>query len=185
MVHRVATRYAKALIDLGVDLKNLETINKDMAVISEALQNRDLKLLVKSPIIKPSKKIAIFKEIFGGHIDKSTMAYLELVTKKGREVLLPDLVVAFDEQYKKLQKITGVKLTTASPITEQALAEIKSNLLKSSATDKEVSIETAVNPDLIGGFVLQMGDKLYDASIAHQLEQVKKKFADNNYIKSN
>ena len=184
MVQRIAYRYAKALIDLGVDQKNLDVLHKDMGVIKEALKNKDLRLLVKSPIIKPSKKISIFKEIFGGNVDKVTMAYLEIVTKKGREVILPELTSAFDQQYKKLQKVTAVKLTTASPITEQALAEIKKNLLASDVTDKEVDIDTAVNPDLIGGFVLQMGDKLYDASVAHQLEQVKKKFADNKYIKS-
>jgi len=185
MIQRVAYRYAKALLDLGIEQNNLEVLNKDMGIIRDALKNKDLRLLVKSPIIKPTKKIAIFKEIFGGSVDKVTMTYLEIVTKKGRENLLPDLTAAFDEQYKKLNEVTGVKLTTASPLSDTALAEIKANLLKSNATEKEVDIEMDVNPDLIGGFVLEMGDKMYDASVAHQLEQVKKKFADNKYIKSN
>jgi F-type H+-transporting ATPase subunit delta len=183
MVQRVAYRYAKSLLDIAVDQNNLEAINSDMGTIKEALNNKDLRLLVKSPIIKPAKKIAIFKEIFGGSVDKVTMAFLEIVTKKGRENILLDLTTAFDEQYKKLQHVTGVKLTTAAPISEQDLAQIKSNLLKSTATDKEVDVETAVDPELIGGFVLQMGDKMYDASVAYQLEQVKKKFSDNKYIK--
>ena len=117
MIQRVAYRYAKALLDLGIEQNNLEVLNKDMGIIRDALKNKDLRLLVKSPIIKPTKKIAIFKEIFGGSVDKVTMTYLEIVTKKGRENLLPDLTVAFDEQYKKLNEVTGVKLTTASPMS--------------------------------------------------------------------
>ena len=183
MVQRVAYRYAKSLLDIAVEQNNLETINKDMSTIKEALKNKDLRLLVKSPIIKPTKKIAIFKEIFGGSVDKVTMAFLEIVTKKGRENILLDLTTAFDEQYKKLQHVTGVKLTTAAPILDKDLAEIKSNLLKSTATDEAVEIHTAVDPALIGGFVLEMGDKMYNASVAYQLEQVRKKFTDNKYIK--
>lgn len=183
MVQRVAYRYAKSLLDIAVDQNNLEAINNDMSVIKEALNNKDLRLLVKSPIIKPTKKIAIFKEIFGGSVDKVTMAFLEIVTKKGRENILLDLTTAFDEQYKKLQHVTGVKLTTAAPISDADLAEIKSNLLKSTATDEAVEVETAVDADLIGGFVLEMGDKMYNASVAYQLEQVKKKFSENKYIK--
>jgi len=184
MIQRIAHRYAKALIDIGVDQNNLPAIEKDMETIKEALKSRDLYLLAKSPIIKPAKKISIFKEIFEGKIDKVTMAFLEIVTRKGRETILPELTKEFGHQYQKLNKVTGVKLSTASPIEEAALAKIKANLLSSEVTDQAVEIETEVNPDLIGGFVIQMGDKLYDASVAHQLEKVKKKFADNKYIKS-
>lgn len=185
MIERVAHRYAKSLIDIGVDQNNLETISNDMSVIKKALDNKDLRLLVKSPIIKPSKKIVIFKEIFGSSVDKVTMAFLEIVTRKGREPILLDLTSAFEEQYQKLKEVTGVKITTADPLSDSALAEIKKNLLGSSATEKAVEVETAVDPSLIGGFVLELGDKLYDASVLHQLEQVRKKFADNKYIKSN
>ena len=76
MIQRVAYRYAKALLDLGIEQNNLEVLNKDMGIIRDALKNKDLRLLVKSPIIKPTKKIAIFKEIFGGSVDKVTMLSL-------------------------------------------------------------------------------------------------------------
>jgi len=91
---------------------------------------------------------------------------------------------SFLEQYKKLKAVTGVQLTTATPLSEVALAQIKKALLSSDVTDKEVDIETAVDPDLIGGFVIKMGDKLYDASVAYKLDQLKKNFTDNKYIKS-
>lgn len=181
---RIASRYAKSLIDFGKEQGNLETLSSDMAIVKEAIQNKDLENLVRSPIIKPSKKVVILKKIFEGSIDKVTMAFLELITKKGREPMLPELTVAFEEQYNKLKKLTAVKLTTASPITEAALASIKDHLLKSNVTDDKVELETAVDADILGGFTLEMGDKLYDASVAHQLDKVKKKFSENEYIKS-
>lgn len=181
---RVAVRYAKSLIDLGAEQNLIEDFHKDMTSLKEALKNRDLQLLVKSPIIKADKKMAIFKELFGSSFNKVTMSFIDIVTKKGREVILPEVTNAFLDQYQKMKNVTGVKLTTASKLNDGALEEIKKALLSSDATDKNVEIETEVNPDLIGGFVLQMGDKLYDASVAYKLDQIKRKFTDNKYIKS-
>ncbi len=181
---RAAVRYAKSLIDLGVDKNVLEDLNRDMNSLTEALENRDLRLLVKSPIINGDKKLAIFKEIFGNSASEVTMTFYELVMKKGREVILPEVAKAFTEQYKKLKHITGVRLTTATPLNEATLNEIKAALLGSSHTDTAVDIETIVDPNIIGGFVVEMGDKLYDASVAYKLDQIKRKFSDNKYIKS-
>ncbi len=181
---RVAVRYAKSLIDLGQEQNILEDFHRDMVSLKEALKNRDLQLLVKSPIINADKKMAIFKELFGSSFSKVTMSFFDIVTKKGREVILPEVTTAFLDQYKKIKNVTAVKLTTATELNDGVMAEIKKALLSSDATDKNVDIETEVNPELIGGFVLQMGDKLYDASVAFKLDQIKRKFTDNKYIKS-
>jgi len=181
---RAAVRYAKSLIDIGIDKNVLEDLNKDMSSLKEALSNRDLYLLVKSPIINGDKKLAIFKQIFGDSASEVTMTFYQLVMKKGREVILPEVATAFIDQYKKLKHITAVKLTTATPLNEATLKEIKDALLGSSHTDEKVQIETVVDPDIIGGFVVEMGDKLYDASVAYKLDQIKRKFSDNKYIKS-
>lgn len=181
---RVAVRYAKSLIDLGKDQGVLEDLHSDMLNLKEALKNRDLYLLVKSPIIKANKKISIFKKLFGDSYNKVTMAFFEIIMKKSRENILPEITTAFIDQYKKLNHITAVKLTTANALGDGVLNEIKEALLKSADTDKKVEIETAVDPDLIGGFVIEMGDKLYDASVAYKLDQIKRKFTGNKYIKS-
>lgn len=181
---RVAVRYAKSLIDLGSEQNIIEDFHKDMTVLKEALSNRDLHLLVKSPIVKADKKMAILKEIFGSSFNKVTMSFFDILTKKGREVILPEIATAFLDQYQILKHVTAVKLSTANPLNDGALEEIKKALLSSDSTDTNVEIETEVNPDLIGGFVLKIGDKLYDASVAYKLDQIKRKFTDNKYIKS-
>ena len=180
---RVAVRYAKSLIDLGQDQGVLDDFHNDMLSLKEALTNRDLHMLVKSPIIKANKKIAVFKKLFGDSYNKVTMAFFEIIMKKSRENILPEITTAFLNQYKILKHVTAVKLTTASPLGEGALEEIKNALLSSSETDEKVEIETAVDPDLIGGFVVEMGDKLYDASVAYKLDQIKRNFKENKYIK--
>jgi len=182
---RIATRYAKSILDLGVEQNTLEDIYKDMVTLKEAMSNRDFKLFVKSPIIKASKKQSVFKAIFGDNLSKTTSLFFDLLAKKGRESAMPEIATSFLQQYKKYNKVSEIKLTTASALSESALNTIKSALLESDATDQKVEITTDVNPDLIGGFVIEMEDKLYDASIAHKLRSVKKQFLDNKYIKSN
>jgi F-type H+-transporting ATPase subunit delta len=176
---RIASRYAKALLDLGIEQNNLMDLFNDMSVIKEALSNRDFNLFVKSPIIKADKKQSVFRVIFGENINKTTLAFFDILTRKSREIYFPEIVSSFIDQYKKFNKITEVKLTTATPLGQSAIDSINKVLLESSVTDEKVEIETAVDADLIGGFVIELGDKLYDASVAHQLEQVKKTFLNN------
>ena len=80
-----------------------------------------------------------------------------------------------------MQGITTVKVTTAAPLSKEALEDLRTKLIASVTTAKNVEIETIVNPDLIGGYVIEFGDKLYDASVAHKLESLKKEFKGNIY----
>lgn len=182
--YRVASRYAKSLLDFGIEQSNLDQLHQDINYIKEAMNSRDLKLLAMSPIIKADKKISIFKEIFGGKLNQATMTFLEIITKKGREKHLPEIVTSFLDQHKKYNKITSVKLTTATPMGDGSLASIKSSLLNSNETENELEIETNVDESLIGGFVIEIGDKLYDASVLHKLNKIKKQFSENKFIKS-
>ena len=77
-----------------------------------------------------------------------------------------------------------MKLVTATPIGEATLAGIKDKLLASKATSANIEITTSVDPSILGGFVLEFDNQRYDASIAHKLEQLKKEFTKNEYVKS-
>ena len=103
-----------------------------------------------------------------------TMAFLRILVNKGREPYLPEVAEEFITQYKKIKHITTVKVTTAQPMTAAALKALEAKLMASDTTATSVEIETAVNPELIGGFVLEMDDKIYDASVAQKLEDVKR-----------
>lgn len=180
-VNRVAGRYAKSIIDLAVEQGKLATIVGDMQSLNNAVKNRDLYLMLKSPIIHADKKESIMTEIFGKGFDAMTMAFIKICITKGREDILPEIATEFLAEYKRMQGITTVKITTATPLSIEALESIKSQLIASTTTAKTVEIETAVDANLIGGYVVEYGDKLYDASVAAKLSELKKQFSGNLY----
>jgi len=182
-VNRIATRYAKSLLDLAVESNVLEAVKGDVEAFTKMVENRDLLLLLKSPIINATKKQGVFDALFGSKFNKLTNAFFNIVLKKGREMYLPEIGKEFMTQYKKLIGLTTVTLTTATPVDAGNLADIKTRLLASNETAKDVEIITKTDPEIIGGFVLQIGDKLYDNSIAYKLKQIRKSVSNKDYIK--
>ena len=181
MEQRISGRYAKSLLDLAVEQNKLDRVKEDVDAFNAAADNRDFYLLLKSPIVKPDKKKSILKEIFGSSFDELSMAFVNIVVDKGREGLLPDIASAFNEQYRKFHHISDVKLITAQPLSDSAIQEIQSRVLQSDATDERVEMEVEVDPDLIGGFILEFDNKRYDASVRNKLRGLKKEFKDNPY----
>lgn len=183
-LNRIAARYAKSIIDLAKETGKLETVKKDMELFSEAIGNRDLFLMIKSPIIKGDKKISIFKAIFGGKVDELTSSFFDIVIRKGREELLPNIASAFNTQYNEMHNITSAEVVTATEISEALLSEIKSKISALGVSAENVILKKKVDPSLIGGFILQVGDKLIDASVKSNLAKLRKELVDNSYIKS-
>lgn len=173
-VQRIAGRYAKSLLDLAQEQNKLDRVLEDVKSFQSASKNRDFYLLLKSPIVNARKKLSILDALFLDKYDETTMAFLRILVNKGREPYLPEVAEEFIAQYKKIKHISTVKVTTAQPMTAAALKALKAKLTSSDATAKEVEIETAVNAELIGGFVLELDDKIYDASVAQKLEDVKR-----------
>jgi F-type H+-transporting ATPase subunit delta len=182
-VSRIAARYAKSLIDLAIERGQLGMVIRDIKSLSSAVKNRDLYLMFKSPIILPDKKKQITDTLFGDRFSTLTMAFLRICITKGRESLLPEIAEEAMAMHKQMQSLTTIKITTATPLTEQGIEDIRRKFELSGSTGKTVDVQTAVNPDLIGGFVVEFGDKLYDASVAHQLDNLRKTFMDGSYDK--
>lgn len=182
-VTRIATRYAKSLIELAVEQGKLPEVHADVKTLTEAVKNRDLYLLLKSPIISNDKKNAALQAVFGGQFDPLTMAYMTLLVNKNRESYLAEISAEFLEQYKTLQGITTVKVITATPMTDAVLHDLKARLLSSGVTNPHLDVQTVVDPELIGGFVLEFDNKRYDASIANKLAELKSTFNKNLYIR--
>jgi len=104
-----------------------------------------------------------------------------LMVKKGRESNLPEVITAFVKQYKEYKKIYTVKLATASPLSDD-LKDAFVKQIRATSDMENIELETTVNSELIGGFVLQAGDKLVDASIAYDLRVITKEFENNDFI---
>ncbi len=183
-VIRIASRYAKSLLDLAKDQNVMDEVVGDMEGFSKMVENRDLYLLLKSPIINAGKKADIFNALFEGKVNKLTKAFLDISLRKGRESYLPEIAKEFLNQYRRMQGISSVKLVTAAPISDSSLEIIKAKLLASDVTDKSVDMETSVDESLIGGFVVQIGDKQIDASVSHKLGELAKAMTNKEYEKA-
>lgn len=177
---RVSGRYAKSLIDLALERKALDAVYADMVAFKKTVEETSaLGKMLKSPIIKSDKKQAVLKQIFAAGFNEITMAFLTLVTAKNREFYLHDIAVQFIAQYNEINKITTARVKTAVAIGENVQAEVKAFLEKQ--TGKSVILENSIDPELIGGMVVQIEDRLYDASISGKLRKVKQDLL-NTYI---
>ncbi len=176
-VERVASRYAKALVDIAIEQGKLDKIYGDIKGFLKVMDNRDFELMIKSPIIKADKKDKVLDAIFGGKISELTSKFFKIILRKGREAYLPQIAEAFVNQYKDINNISTVTLTSASQLSESALNGIKAKLMSSGRFSKDIEFKTLVDEKLIGGFRLEFGDdKLYDNSVAYKLERIKKEF---------
>ncbi len=181
-VHRIASRYAKSLIEVAIEKGKLERVLEDIQTFDQLCAIRDFYLLVKSPVIKAEKKKKVLDSILGDKFDELTMKFIHILLRKGREAYLSEIADEYIAEYKKLKHITSVKLTTAAKLSEQTLLKLRQKLEQSGISDGEIEIETKVNPKLIGGFTLEFDGKKYDASVAHKLDELHKEFEDNLYI---
>lgn len=179
---RLSARYAKAILDLAVERNQLDNVYNDMLFLQQAFQSsRDLVSLLRSPIIKADKKGKVMDAIATGRVSDVTISFYKLLLTKEREAYLPEIVTAFIEQYKIHKGIHTVKLTTAIPISE----EVKQAILEKVKTIRNIQLidlHTEINENLIGGFVLEIGDELVDASVAFELNNIKKQFQNNDFI---
>lgn len=183
-VQRVASRYAKSLIDLAKDHNKLDNIKDDISGFLEVAKNRDFKVCLQSPIINTGTKAKIFRELFDGKVDKVTMAFFNIILNKGRESYLPEIANEFLEQYKAMNSISTIRLVTASDVDAATINAIRDKFQAAASTRSKIEIVHTIDPSLIGGFLVEFDDKLYDASVRHQLEQAKKQFTGNLHIKN-
>ena len=179
---RLSSRYAKSLLSLVVEQNKLEDTLSDMKrIVSVCSENKDLSLLLKSPIVKTDKKMSILSEIFSKSVSDVTMSFIYIITSKKREMYLEGIAESFISLYKVHNNIETVTLTTAVPIDENTKSEILSYIKKHGKTDVELT-ET-IDEDILGGMILKMGDKQLDASVIRDIKELKKTFNKNLYIK--
>lgn len=174
---RIASRYAKSLLDLAVERGELDQVLADMQYVQGALESRDLFLLIKSPIISGGKKKSIFHRLFQEKLGKTTNAFFDIMIRKGRENILPEIAQSFIEQYRVHKQISSVVLRTAVPLDDATVASIKEKLSASDKVMQNIELEVKVDPDLLGGFVLEFEGRQYDSSLSAKLNELRKQFS--------
>ncbi len=172
----VATRYAKSLIDLAAEQKLVEDVKKDMDLFHDTLKaNPELKAVLANPIVSHSKKIKILDEIFSKRVTKITIGFFKLMITKGRGEVIYATTQEYVNQYDAKNHIIKAQVVSATELSAANKKAMAADIEK--ATGCVVKLEAKVDPKLIAGFVLTVGDRQVDTSIANDLRKLKIEFA--------
>lgn len=175
--NKAAARYAKSIIDLSQENNALEDMKADMVFVEKVIhQNSELAAILQNPIVPIAKKAAILESLFQDKVHAITISFLKLMVNKGRSGIIYDSSKQFIAQYNVLKGIITAEVSSATVLTDENRAEIVA-IVKREVGANEVILKEKVNADLIGGFVLKVGDRQFDASIAHSLNKLKNEFA--------
>ena len=178
---RVDSRYAKSILDLATERGEVDAVYDDMMTIQDACEKcSELHLLLKSPIIKSDKKISILKAVFDGKLTELTSRFINIITSKGRESNLEGIVESFIFLYKAQKNIKSAIVTSAISLDDDTKGKIL-ELVKAKDNVK-VDLVEQVDQNIIGGFILRMGDSQIDASIKNKLNKLEKNFSKNLYV---
>lgn len=168
---KAASRYAKALLNLSLENNKIEDVYSDIVSLSKTIEgSTELQTLLKSPIVNGEKKQEIFKSLFGSNFNELSIKYINLLIGKKREGLLPEIATQFIAQFKLHKNIVTAEVTSAVKLTP----ELTKKVLTLVKHDGEVEIIEKVDPSLIGGFIVKVGDKQIDASIAKKFKDLRK-----------
>jgi F-type H+-transporting ATPase subunit delta len=161
------------LFQLAVEKGNADVVKNDIETLYQSiLVSDELKAFFSNPVLKPGMKTGIINSVFQS-FDKNTLGFLSLVIQNRREEFLEDISLNFLKRYRKFKGIEQVVFTSAVKIDADLENKIKALIGK--ALKSDIEFDTHVNDKIIGGFLLRMGDKQYDASISSKLEDIKRK----------
>lgn len=168
---KVASRYAQSLLDLAIEKGSADAVNQDMVDLATTCrESKDLANLLRSPIIDSKKKMEIFGKLFGASMNEMSMGFINLIVKNSREGILIEIAESCTMQYKEYKRILDVKVVSAVPleaaVRDKIIAKVKESF------DGTIELVEEVDASLVGGFVVRMGDKMIDTSIASQLKNL-------------
>lgn len=178
---RPALRYAKAILNLAKDSGNEALVNDNMKLIVATIaESADLDAMLKSPIIKAADKRKVLAALFGDKVDNIVKGLFNLLEENKRMIMLAPIAKQYSVIYDYHKSMQVAKVTTAVALTKELEDKIQAKIVE--LTGNNASIENIVNPDILGGFILRVGDVQYDASIANQFNELRREFDNSHYI---
>ena len=177
---RAAIRYAKAILSFALEQQKEVEVNNDMLLVANTIQDsKELQLLLNSPVLKTELKKSALKEIFESKTSPLTIGLINLLIDNKRLPILGEVAKKYNVIFDSLKGIEVAKVTTAIPLTEELNQQILRKVIE--ITGKQATIESIINPDIIGGFILRVGDIQYDASVANKLQVLKRQFENESF----
>lgn len=183
-VYRISYRYANSLFQLAVELDSLNSFADDAALIANTIEkSKELKALLKNPIVKTVDKKNLMEKIFDKKIGNHTLDFIKFVIDKNREDILFEIMFEFLNLRDIKEGIIRAKVVSASELTDKVKKEINTKI--ESRTNRKVYSKYSIDNGLIGGFIIKVEDTVIDASVSHQLELLRKKLKQDISISNN
>lgn len=158
----------------------MDVVGRDLDLLSALFRDsRDLVLLLQSPIIKSDKKQAVLDAVLQDHLGELVSSYLRILVNKGREGLVVDMVAEGQSQLRALRNIQSVSVTTAFPLTDSLRDQIMAQVANVHKGD--VDLTETVDPEILGGYMLKMGDQMIDASVKRHLRTLGRELTEHDY----
>jgi F-type H+-transporting ATPase subunit delta len=169
---KISVRYSRALFESALEKKILDRVYSDMNYVGQICALQEVRELLASPVIVPSKKKEILHGVFGKDLCGLTYSLLDMVIKNGRESFLPAITRVFRTDTMRYKGITETVFTTAVKVDDK----VKEQIIRfvSSTFKTKVELKEMVDEDIIGGFILRIDDKYIDASIRNKLRKIEK-----------
>lgn len=174
----VARRYALAIFELADEAGDFERIGKQLhAVVDLLAGHRELQSIYQNPAVSPNSKLAIFEELEPDlELDKLSANFIRLLIRKGRIHYLEAIVEEYDELERERRGIVVAEVKTARALAAARLQELRGRLAE--ATGKEIDMRTSEDTEILGGFVARIGGTVYDGSVEHQLQKLRKRLVE-------
>ncbi|WP_348800219.1 ATP synthase F1 subunit delta [Flavobacterium adhaerens] len=172
---RAAIRYATAILDLSNSKGVAEVVNNDMKSIASTINgNEELNTFIHNPTIKVDVKEKALLEVFAT-VNNVTKGLFHLLFENKRFEILEVIANKYNELYDIQNNIEVAKVTTAIPMDAALEAKVLAKI--ATLSDKKITIENTVDPAIIGGFILRIGDQQYNASVANRLQVLKRELS--------
>ncbi|MDD3737715.1 MAG: ATP synthase F1 subunit delta [Lentimicrobiaceae bacterium] len=181
-VSKISERYANAVFQLAKEHNIHKQVNDDMVYVDELCETvKEFNLFLKSPLINKSKKLKIAEKLFDSKVQKMTYSFIKLMINKNRESYLCSIAKYYQELFMIDMGIKKAYVQSAVPLSE----DNKNELIKllGNISDLKIDLQETINPDLIGGFVVDIDDYEINQSLENKLRTIKKELSKNLYLK--
>ncbi len=172
---RAAIRYAKAVLQEANEANVANIVFEDMRCVQSTIQaNKELQIVLRSPVIKAEDKKEALLKIFENQ-SEITKSLIRVLVENKRTNLLDDVSENFINQYNESQGVKVVQVTTAVPLSNELEEKVLAKVKELTGSNK-VTLENNIDASIVGGFILRIGDLQYNASIANKLANIKREF---------
>ncbi len=171
----VARRYAEAAFEIGAEQQALDRWRADIGVIAEYFGNHQLRFILTEPNVRQERKEQIVRDLLADKVQPEALAFALILTERGLPGVAPRIKEAFETLYNDYKEQTPAIVTTAVPLDDATRQRIVADLQEQ--TGKHILLEERVDPSILGGAIIRVGDTLMDGSVKQRLAALRNQIA--------